>query len=259
MPNTRVELCFDGTRYRGWQRQTSSETTIQGKLEHFLSRYCHEPIHVIGCSRTDAGVHAEQYVLNFHSKAEVHHASLLQSADEFLPDDIVLTSVAPCAERFHARFHCLYKTYSYRITRKSKANPFIRLYRYACSEDLDMASMHQAATLLEGSHDFRCFTTQKPDKKATTRHIFSISIEEHPDELWLQFSGDGFLWNMVRILAGSLLEIGMEPGKLALLPQYLDTQNRLIAASMLPAQGLTLQNVSFEPYALSPSKTSSRV
>ena len=248
MPNTRVELCFDGTRYRGWQRQANSETTIQGKLEQFLSRHCQEPIQVIGCSRTDAGVHAEQYVLNFHSKAEIDYASLMQSAIEFLPDDIVLTSAVPCPERFHARFHCLYKTYSYRIYRKSKVNPFTRLYRYACSDQLDVATMREATQMLEGHRDFRNFTTQKPDKKSTYRQIFDISIEEHPDELWLQFSGNGFLWNMVRIMAGSLLEIGREPAKLALLPRYFAFDERQRAASMLPAQGLTLQQVSFAPY-----------
>lgn len=265
MPNYRLDLSFDGSRYRGWQRLKGRDDSIQGKLEQTLSRICGEEIQLIGCGRTDAGVHAEQYVANFHSSGSGPSASLAAEAirselDRYLPEDIVVLDLQTCPERFHARFHARSKLYSYRIDRGRRASPFGLRYRYHCSEALDLDAMRQAATLLCGEHDFRSFTTQRDQGKSLRRTILSVELKcielssidvdscelrEKPSELWLQIEGDGFLWNMVRIMAGALLDCGRGQLRLEDLQRCLNSTERQQAAAMLPAKGLFLQRLRY--------------
>ena len=245
-----MQISFDGSRYKGWQRQKSSETTIQGRVEQVLSRLLTKPTNIIGCSRTDAGVHALGYVANFHTTTRLIETDFLQDLNNYLPDDIVIFNLQAIDDRFHARHNSISKLYSYRIDRRPQANPFSLGTRLHFANSLHLETMEKVAQLLCGEHDFRCFTTQKPDERSLKRELFHIEILNQSDELQINILGDAFLWNMARILAAVILEGGMtEPGAreayLDKVCYLLKAQSRELAASPLAVKGLFLQKVNY--------------
>lgn len=245
MYNYKLTIQYDGTRYRGWQVQGNTDQTIQGKLEGVLSRLTGQPVEVHGSGRTDAGVHALGQVANVKLPRPVEPSELLGELNRYLPADIGVIAAEPAPERFHARLNARSKTYRYRIWNSAIPNVLERSYLYALPEPLDVAAMERAAADLVGTHDFRSFCGLKRFKKSTVRTITDISITQDGAEVRLEFTGNGFLMRMVRILAGTLVEVGLGQRAADAMPAVLAAQDRAAAGPALPAQGLALVRVEY--------------
>lgn len=245
MYNYKLTIQYDGTRYRGWQVQGNTDQTIQGKLEGVLSRLTGQPVEVHGSGRTDAGVHALGQVANVKLPRPVEPLELLGELNRYLPADIGVIAAEPAPERFHARLNARSKTYRYRIWNSAIPNVLERSYLYALPEPLDVAAMERAAADLVGTHDFRSFCGLKRFKKSTVRTITDISITQDGAEMRLEFTGNGFLMRMVRILAGTLVEVGLGQREADTMPAVLAAQDRAAAGPALPAQGLALVRVEY--------------
>lgn len=209
MRNLRLDLCYDGTRYRGWQRLPNTDNTVQGKIETVLSRVLGEPVEVTGSGRTDAGVHARHQVANFRCVSTMPCDEILNQLRRYLPEDIGIYTCKDASERFHARLNARQKTYCYRIWNSDKPCVFDRRYVTVLRQKLDLEQMRLAASLLLGTHDFSAFCANKHMKKSTVRTIHALDILEEGDEVRIVVTGNGFLHNMVRILAGTLVEVGL--------------------------------------------------
>lgn len=245
MRNFKMTISYDGSRYKGWQKQRETDLTIQGKLEAVLSKMTGEDVLVVGCGRTDSGVHAENYIANFHTKCTWSNDAILYYLYEFLPEDIVVKSIEPVNERFHARYNVKSKTYVYKINTNKFRNVFERKYSYHIPEPLDLIKMRNAAQSLIGTHDFQSFTNMKPSNKSTVRTIHSINIVENGDCLEIEVNGDGFLWNMVRIIVGTLLEIGRGKLNPSEVEKILQEKKRWEAGPLAQAKGLFLKEVQY--------------
>ena len=240
MRNFRICLCYDGGRYRGWQKQGNTDGTIQEKIEALLSRLLAQPVEVAASGRTDAGVHARRQTCSFRADTDLSCGELLALIRRHLPEDIGALSLSEVDSRFHARLSCREKTYVYFIWNSPAPNVFYRKYSYAWPDALDTAAMEQAAALLLGRHDFRSFCSVTKTKKSTVRELRDIRITRQGKLLCLRFTGSGFLYNMVRILVGTLLEVGSgkrSPGDIS---RILDARDRQAAGFTAPAQGLFL-------------------
>lgn len=243
MRNIRLLLQYEGTRYQGWQRQTSSDNTIQGKLETLLGKMCQESVELSASGRTDAGVHAVGQVANFHTNSTMSTEEMLAYCNKYLPEDIAVVEVSEAAPRFHSRLNASGKCYCYRVINSSIPNVFWRRYAQEVPEALDEAAMRRAAALLLGEHDFKSFTSAKKGKKSTVRRIDEISITRERDLLIFTFAGNGFLHHMIRILMGTLLEVGMGKRTPESMTDVLKACSREAAGPLMPAKGLTLMKV----------------
>ncbi len=242
MRNLRLDLCYDGTRYRGWQRLPGREDTIQGKLETALSRILEEPIEVSGSGRTDAGVHARGQVASFHCESAMSCGELLEKLRRYLPEDIGIYSCKDVSPRFHARLNAKEKTYCYRIWNSEMPCVFERRYVTVLPEKLDVEAMERAAALLTGEHDFSAFCGNAKMKKSTVRYLRSVTITREGEELRLRYTGNGFLQGMVRILTGTLIEVGRGQRTPESIPALFGGK-RAEAGFLAPAQGLCLEEV----------------
>ncbi|MBQ8579131.1 MAG: tRNA pseudouridine(38-40) synthase TruA [Oscillospiraceae bacterium] len=242
MENIRLDICYDGTRYRGWQRLSGDGNTIQGKLETALSRILGQSIEISGSGRTDAGVHAKGQVANFHCQGPVDCDAILEDLRRYLPEDIGILRCTHASPRFHARLNAKEKTYCYRIWNSDSPCVFERRYVAAFPEELDVAAMEAAAAYLVGEHDFSAFCTNAKMKKSTVRYIRSVDICRCGEEVRITVTGNGFLQGMVRILVGTLIEVGRGVRGAESIP-YLFGGKRADAGFMAPAQGLCLQEV----------------
>ena len=245
MRNLRLDICYDGTRYRGWQRLSGTDNTIQGKIETALSRILGETIEISGSGRTDAGVHARGQVANFHCESTMPCGEILAQLRRYLPEDIGIYSCRDCSERFHARLNAKEKTYQYRIWNSEDPLVFERRYMAIFPEKLDVAAMEAAAQHLLGEHDFAAFCGNPKFKKSTVRFIRRIRIAHQKDgELRIEITGNGFLHNMVRIIVGTLIEVGRGERKADSIPELFGGK-RAAAGFLAPAQGLCLLEVEY--------------
>ena len=242
MRNLRLDICYDGTRYRGWQRLPGRDDTIQGKLETTLSRILEEPIQVDGSGRTDAGVHALHQTANFHCESAMPCSEILSRLRQYLPGDIGIYSCEDVPPRFHARLNARAKTYCYRIWNSQEPCVFQRRYVAVMPEVLDLEAMKRSAALLTGEHDFSAFCGNARMKKSTARRIDAIDICRQGDEIRISFTGNGFLYNMVRILVGTLVEVGRGDREAESIPALFGGK-RENAGFLAPAQGLCLMEV----------------
>lgn len=242
MRNLRLDICYDGTRYRGWQRLPGKDDTIQGKLETALSRILGEDIEISGSGRTDSGVHARGQVANFHCESSMPAPLILENLRRYLPEDIGIYSCRDVSERFHARLNAREKTYCYRIWNSEKPCVFDRRYVTVMAEPLDVEAMEQAASHLLGQHDFAAFCGNAKIKKSTVRYIRSLTIDRVGEEIRITVTGNGFLHNMVRIIVGTLVETGRgerQPDSIS----ALFSGKRSDAGFLAPPQGLCLMEV----------------
>ena len=242
MRNIRLDICYDGTRYRGWQRLPGKDDTLQGKLETALSRILEEPIEISGSGRTDAGVHARGQVANFHTESNMSAADILANLRRYLPEDIGIYSCKDVSPRFHARLNAKEKTYRYRIWNSEKPCVFPRRFVTVMPERLDVAAMNRSAQYFVGSHDFSAFCGNPKFKKSTVRYIRSIDIRREGGELVIEYTGNGFLHNMVRILTGTLVEVGRGERRAESIDALFGGK-RADAGFLAPAQGLCLMEV----------------
>lgn len=245
MRNLKLILEYDGSRYKGWQKQEDNDLTVQGKLQSALSKITGENVEVAGCERTDVGVHAENYMANFHTNCDLNNDAILDYLYESLPEDIVVKSMVEASEKFHVAYNRKSITYVYKINNNELRNVFNRKYVYHSELKLNLEEMKIAAETLVGTHDFQGFATETDNNKSTTKTINYISILEKNGMIEIEINGDDFLWNMVRIIIASLLDIG--EGKLmledieTLLTEKTETKYSLMAKS----KGLSLRNVEY--------------
>lgn len=244
MRNLRLDLCYDGTKYKGWQRLSGNDASIQAKLEGTLSRILGEPVEVVGSGRTDAGTHALGQVANVHCHSSMPCQEILQKLQMYLPEDIGVYSCKNVSERFHARLNAKSKTYRYRIWNSKNPCVFERKYCYRDDTQYDIAKMRQAAELLVGTHDFSAFCANKHMKKSTVRCIHSIDIQETDNELVFYFTGNGFLHHMVRIMVGTLLEVGRAERCPESMEELFGAE-RAKAGRLVPSCGLCLMEVAY--------------
>ena len=244
MRNLRLDICYDGSRYRGWQRQSGTDITIQGKLEQCLTKILGEPIEISGSGRTDAGVHAEGQVASFYCESTMPAPEILTQLRRYLPEDIGIYSCRDVSPRFHARLNAREKTYRYRIWNSDTPCVFDRRYVAVLPEKLDVDAMRQAARYLEGEHDFSAFCGNPKFKKSTVRFIRSATIEEKENELRIHFAGNGFIHNQVRIMVGTLIEVGRGERSSESIPALFGGK-RQQAGFLAPAQGLCLMEVTY--------------
>ena len=241
--NVKLTIQYDGTRYDGWQRQGNTDNTLQGRLEGVLSRMVGKPVEIQGAGRTDAGVHARGQVASVHLPEGYTPQEVQNYLNRYLPEDVAVVDVVEVGERFHARLSATGKEYRYHIRMGSVPDVFARKYQYRVEEPLDLAAMERAAGYLTGKHDFRSFCGNRRFKKSTVREVFHIGVEVCGSDLTLVYRGDGFLYNMVRILTGTLLEVGLGQRTPESMVDVLEAKERTAAGKTAPAQGLVLQEV----------------
>ena len=246
MTNYKMILQYDGSRYSGWQVQGNTEQTIQGKLQSVLEKMTGEEIEIHGSGRTDAGVHAMGQVANFKLQSAYEPEEIKRYCNQYLPEDIVVLEVSEVPMRYNSRLNAVKKTYCYRIFLGEKPDVFRRKYVTPVAENLDIIKMKAAAEVLLGTHDFTSFCGNRHFKKSAVRTIYEIQIEEKTDELDIYFTGNGFLQNMVRILTGTLLEVGTGKQEVCEMKEILEGRNRSLAGTMAAAKGLVLMNVEYE-------------
>ena len=243
MGNIKLVIQYDGSRYKGFQAQKDNDLTVQGKIEAVLSKMSGENITLIGCERTDVGVHAENYVANFQTDCGLSETMIMDYLYEFLPEDIVVKSVEEVGERFHARYNVKSKTYRYTINNRPIRNVFDRKYVYHLEEPLDVESMRQAAEVLMGTHDYQSFTSLKANGKSTVRTINLIDIEAKDGMVVIEVNANEFLWHMPRMIIGALLEVGLGEKSIEDLSLRLEACQKPEHAAMAKAKGLCLQEV----------------
>ena len=244
-----MTISYDGTRYYGWERQPGNDMTIQGKLENVLTRMLDLPedktVQVIGAGRTDAGVHARAMTCNAMLDTDKTEREIWDYMNEYLPEDISVNEVRACADRFHSRYNAIGKTYRYTCWYGASKPVFDRKYVTVLDRKPDTDLMRQAAAILEGTHDFKSFCGNSKMKKSTVRCVDTINIEESGNYIRLYFHGNGFLQNMVRILTGTLLEVGFGNIPVSQMQTILDAVSRQAAGPTAPAQGLCLMKVDY--------------
>ena len=244
MRNLRLDICYDGTKYNGWQRLTNKENTIQGKLERTLSRLLDEDIQVTASGRTDAGTHALGQVVNFHCTSDMPCDEILAGLRAYLPEDIGIYSCRIVSPRFHSRLNAKTKTYRYRLWNSEAPCVFDRKYVHIDRDVLDLKAMQVAANHFIGTHDFFAFCGNKNMKKSTVRSILNFDITRVGEELHFTVTGNGFLQHMVRIMVGTLLEIGKGMRTADSITQLFGGV-RADAGGAVPACGLCLMEVTY--------------
>ena len=243
--NYRLDIQYDGSRYGGWQRQKDTDNTIQGKIEDVLTKMLGKEIQIQGAGRTDAGVHARGQVANFHADCEKSCEEICQYLNEYLPEDIEISKVSEVEDRFHSRLNAKEKVYQFRNVSGIHKNVFESKYKFPHHETLDVNSMKEAAKYLEGTYDFKSFCSNKKMKKSSVRTIYSIEIVDLTQEIVITYTGNGFLYNMVRILTGTLIEVGRGRRKPEDMKAILESCDRKDAGFTAPARGLTLLEVRY--------------
>lgn len=240
----RLTLAYDGTRFKGWQRLAAGNT-IQGRVEDVLSEIFQQKIEIHGSGRTDAGVHAAGQVASFRAPVYDRHKLLAQLRHK-LPEDIGVLAVDYAPDRFHARLSATEKTYCYRVWNSSEPDVFGRLYRTRIPQSLSIEKMKEAMELCLGSHDFLAFCSNKHFKKSSVRCLKRFDLQVHGQELCFTLSADGFLYNMVRILVGTVLEVGLGTREPESIPLLFSRRIREEAGQTAPAKGLCLMEVCYE-------------
>ena len=256
--NIRFHISYDGTRYLGWQRLGGKqrELSIQGFLEIRLSELLNENIKIMGSGRTDAGVHAFGQVANFYTNSELEVEEIRKALIVRLPEDLVISNMEQVTDDFHSRYSAVSKVYEYYIDNGDREDVFTRRYSYHVEQKLDLEEMKIAASYLVGRHDFYSFSTDR-GKEDTIRTLFAVDIEEKAfhssktrnsgQELTrIRLHGDGFLYNMVRIIVGTLIEVGLGVRKADTIKEALERKDRGLAGITVPPHGLFLKSVEYK-------------
>lgn len=242
MKNVKLILEFDGTGYVGWQRQKNG-IAVQQRISEAVTKLTGENTEVIGCSRTDAGVHAKQYVCNFKTQSEIPVEKIKLALNGILPEDIVALKSEEVQENFHARYNAISKRYVYTICNREVPLALGRQYAYFVKKKLDLDKMELASSYFIGKHDFSAFKNSNSKVNSNVRTIFDIRILSKAPDIFISVTGDGFLYNMVRVIAGTLIEVGLEKIEPVEVSNILESRDRKRAGSTAPAAGLCLEEV----------------
>lgn len=246
MKNYKIILQYDGSRYKGWQTQKNTDMTIQGKLEAVLERMAGHPVEIHGSGRTDAGVHALAQTADFKLEEHFDKEEIFTYLNEYLPEDIRVLEIEEVPLRFHSRYHAVKKTYRYTIWNAPKADVFLRKWVEVIPEELNLAKMREASKLLIGTHDFLAFCGNRKMKKSTVRNIMAITIGKKEEQVEITITGNGFLQNMVRIIVGTLVEVGLKKRSVESVGEALESRDREQAGYTISPRGLVLVGVDYE-------------
>jgi len=241
--NIRLTLEYDGLNYCGWQRLPDKKHTLQGRLEYIISQVTGEEIEITGAGRTDKDVHALGQVANFKTISPLSLKEIEEGIDALLPKDIRIISAEIVPDRFHARLHAKMKEYVYQVWNAPEKNVFERHYFYHIPQPLDIGLMEQAKAYFTGTRDFKNFTAMKSKDKSTVKTIESIDISVQGSKVFLTFKGEGFLHKMVRIIAGTLIEVGLKEKTLEDVKDMFDKPSRVTSGFTAPAHALFLKKV----------------
>lgn len=241
----KLTLSYDGTNYSGWQRQNNA-ITVQGELEKALAVILRTPISLTGVSRTDAGVHAARFTANFATFVPFDCQKLCRGLNALLPEDIRVSAAEPCSTDFSARFDAVRKTYLYHIDTSPAGNVFYRNFAWHHPMPLDVAKMQRAAKHFLGSHDFSAFMAQGGSAKTFTREIMESDITTNGDLVTYRITGNGFLYNMVRIITGTLVWVGRGKIDPDSIPELIAAKDRTRVGMTAPAKGLMLLGAEYE-------------
>ena len=239
-----LEIAYDGSNYSGWQLQNNA-LSIQEVIDKALSEWLGEEIHTIGASRTDAGVHALGNVAVFDTESKIPGEKFSFGLNSRLPDDICIQQSYEVPMDFHPRFTQTVKTYEYKILNRKFPDPTRRTDSLFYHGRLDVETMNAAAACLVGPHDFKSFCAVNHDAKTTVRTIYAASVWKEDDMIYFQITGNGFLYNMVRIIAGTLIEVGKGNLKPSDMKKILEAKDRAAAGPTAPAHGLTLMEIEY--------------
>jgi len=245
MKNIAMRIMYSGTRYHGWQVQ-KDETTVAGTLEAALTRLCDHPVKVHGCGRTDAGVHAECYCVNFRTSSTIPPDRLPLAVNTLLPSDIAVQSAIIAPDDFDSNLSCVKKEYTYRIFCSRIRDPFLSDRVYLYSQKLDIDAMKRAAEHFIGTHDFAAVRSVGTETKTTVRTVFWYEIGQKGRIIELRACADGFLYNMARAMAGTLIYVS--EGKISPdeLPRLLEKKDRRLAGPTVPPAGLYLTRIWYD-------------
>ncbi len=244
--NYKMIISYDGTAYSGFASQKNTDLTIQGKLEAVLSRMMDEEVEVIGAGRTDAGVHAKGMCVNVHLNGNPEPKEVMDYLNRYLPMDISVLEATRASERFHSRYNATGKTYCYTCYVGNAKPVFNRKYVYALEKMPDIKAMQEASKHLLGTHDFLSFCGNPKFKKDSVRTIDKVDIRHKGDYLTITVHGDGFLQNMVRIITGTLLEVGFGEKSPEDMPKIIEAKDREAAGFIAHAKGLCLMSVDYQ-------------
>ncbi len=244
MYNYKINIAYDGTNFNGWQNQGNTDNTIQTAMEKALSSILREKIELTASGRTDKGVHAYNQVCNFNCKTKIT-VPVLDEINEALQNSIVIKNCQAVDERFHSRYNVKSKTYRVKLLNTKYNNPLTRKYVYHIIDKLDIEKMKNAANDFVGEHDFAGFSSLKKSKKSTVRNITSIEFIENKGEIDILVTGDGFLYNQVRIMAGTLIDIGTGKLKDTVIKDVFNEKVREKAGHTIPPYCLYLDNVEY--------------
>jgi len=264
MRNIRLTIAYDGTDYVGWQVQPNGPS-VQTTVESAIAKLTGETTRLQAAGRTDSGVHALGQVANFSSRCAIPCANIRAGLQTFLPDDIVVRDVEDVSSDFHATYSATKKRYRYVIFNSGVPDPFVRRYAWRVPADLDSEAMHDAAQHLVGTHDFRCFESHFPNRATSVRTVSEAVVGRHagwpvwnqPDSLnekpcaegqfiWFEIVADGFLYNMVRAIMGTLIKVGRNVWQPEAVHDIIQGGDRAAAGETAPACGLYLVDVSYE-------------
>ena len=246
MNNYKFILCYDGTRYKGWEHQPGLDNTIQGKMEYHLKEMVGSEVEVLGSGRTDAGVHAKGMVCNARFETSLSPEEITAYMNDHLPEDICVLETRIASDRFHARYNAVGKTYCYTCYYGPGKPVFNRRFVLCLDTAPDLDAMRRAAAHMTGKHDFASFCDNKHMKKSTVRIVDTIDIAERGGYINLTFHGTGFLQHMVRIMTGTLLEVGMGKRDADSIPALIDACDRSQAGFTAPPKGLCLMQVDYD-------------
>lgn len=240
--NIKLIIEYNGTSFCGWQKQPNVRT-VQGTIEECIANVTQEEVAVIGCSRTDSGVHAKNFVCNFTTNSKIPSEKFSYAINRILPPEIIILESQEVSLDFHARFSCKGKRYIYSILNRTWPSPIKKDFTYHVKNKLDIDKMNKAARYLIGKHDFASFRNLGSSVQSTVRTITDLNIVKNDELIEIRVAGDGFLYNMVRIISGTLLDIGLSKIEPEDIKSILESRDRKKAGRSLPAAGLCLDEV----------------
>ncbi len=244
MKRVRLLISYDGTNYCGWQIQING-VTVEEVLNRHLTELLGEEICVIGASRTDSGVHAIGNVAVFDTETKIPAEKISFALNQRLPDDIRIQKSDEVTADWHPRYRDSIKTYEYKILNRKFPDPLRRLYTHFMYMPLDLEKMKQAAGYLVGEHDFASFCSARSQVNSTVRTVYSLDVTKTGDEISISISGNGFLYNMVRIIVGTLMKVGLGVYPPEHVKEILEAKDRYAAGPKAPAKGLTLVQIEY--------------
>ncbi|MGN1269691.1 MAG: tRNA pseudouridine(38-40) synthase TruA [Clostridia bacterium] len=245
MRNIKLTIEYDGKDFNGWQKQPN-RLNIQGEIEKAIQAITGEEVELIGSGRTDAGVHAFAQVANFKINSNFPIEKMATAINSQLKQSIRIQKAEEVSEDFHSRYHCHKKTYMYIIDNSEQGTAIYRNLSYHISQPLNIEKMQKAAIYIVGEHDFSCFKSSGTSSKSSVRTIYEAKVLKEQERVIIKLTGNGFLYNMVRIIAGTLVDVGLEKIQPEELENIINSKNRQKAGKTLPPQGLFLASVEYK-------------